>query len=130
MYDKTKPFEPWIYRITVNTSRNMYRKSKWLCFFGSMNEKESDVLIEDTFFKEHQKADLWAEINKLSLKSREVVVLHYYLDMKLEDVSAALSIPIGTCKSRLNSALTSLRRNIKEEPTFKIGKGGKYHEAI
>jgi RNA polymerase sigma-70 factor (ECF subfamily) len=130
MYDKNKPFEPWIYKITVNTSRNMCRKSKWLSFFGSYNDKPSVDTIDDTIFKEHEKADLWAEINKLSLKSREVIVLHYYLDMKLEDVSATLDIPLGTCKSRLNTALTSLRKNLNENQVFNTIKGGKCHEAI
>jgi RNA polymerase sigma-70 factor (ECF subfamily) len=131
LYDSNKPFEPWIYRITINTYHNMSRKSRWLSFFGQQKEQQSNDLIEDTFFKEQEKANLWEEINKLSHKSREVIVLHFYLGMKLIEVSEVLNIPIGTCKSRLNSALNSLRKTCKDSTQNPyIIKGGEVNEAI
>ena len=40
---------------------------------------------------------------------RAVVVLHYYLDLTIEDTAAALDISFGTAKSRLNRAMSKLR---------------------
>ena len=40
---------------------------------------------------------------------RAVVVLHYYLDLSLPETAAALGIPVGTAKSRLNRALGAMR---------------------
>ena len=40
---------------------------------------------------------------------RAVVVLHYYLDLTLPETAAALGIPVGTAKSRLNRALDAMR---------------------
>lgn len=128
-YDSSKPLGPWIYRITVNTARNMHRKQKWLGFIGSMPERESTEYVETIFLKEQVKKELWEEINKLSRKSREIVVLHFYLGMKLKEVSVTLGIPVGTCKSRLNSALTALRRQFNEELQSEIG-GGEYNGVI
>lgn len=130
LYNLNKPIEPWIYRITINTARNMCRKNKWLSFFGHYQEQESGDLIEETFFKLQERTELWCEINKLSLKSREVIVLHYYLGMKLNEVSAILNIPLGTCKSRLNFALSSLRKNINENVQINFVEGGEYNGAI
>lgn len=130
MYDLNRSIEPWIYKITINTCRNMYRKSKWLSFIGHPLEQESNDLIEEAFFKEQEKLELLQKINKLSQKSREVIVLHFYLDMKLSEVSKVLNIPLGTCKSRLNTALTSLRKDYKDSAKSHIIKGGKYEEAI
>jgi RNA polymerase sigma-70 factor (ECF subfamily) len=45
----------------------------------------------------------------LSLDHRAVVVLHYYLDLTIEDTAEALSISVGTAKSRLNRAMARLR---------------------
>jgi RNA polymerase sigma-70 factor (ECF subfamily) len=46
---------------------------------------------------------------RLSLDHRAVVVMHYYLDLTIEDTAAALGISVGTAKSRLNRAMTKLR---------------------
>ena len=46
---------------------------------------------------------------------RAVVVLHYYLDLSLPDTAAALGIPLGTAKSRLNRALGAMRVSIAAE---------------
>jgi RNA polymerase sigma-70 factor (ECF subfamily) len=43
---------------------------------------------------------------------RAVVVLHYYLDLTLPETAAALGIPVGTAKSRLNRALEVMRITI------------------
>jgi len=43
---------------------------------------------------------------------RAVVVLHYYLDLSLPETAAALGIPLGTAKSRLNRALAAMRISI------------------
>lgn len=43
---------------------------------------------------------------------RAVVVLHYYLGLPLPEVADALSIPLGTAKSRLHRSLGVLRASI------------------
>lgn len=130
LYDLNKPIEPWIYKITINTSRNMYRKNRWLSFIGHYQDQESDELLEDTFFKDQEKAELWEKINKLSQKSREVIVLHFYLGMKLNEVATALEIPLGTCKSRLNTALNALRKTLTNSTRAHFIKGGEYNETV
>jgi RNA polymerase sigma-70 factor, ECF subfamily len=46
---------------------------------------------------------------RLSPDQRTILVLAYYADLSLADVSAALGIPIGTAKSRLHRAANALR---------------------
>jgi RNA polymerase sigma-70 factor (ECF subfamily) len=40
---------------------------------------------------------------------REVVLLRFGLDFRLDEIAAALDIPVGTVKSRLHNALKTLR---------------------
>jgi RNA polymerase sigma-70 factor (ECF subfamily) len=47
---------------------------------------------------------------RLDADQRLVVVLHYYLDLPLPEVAAALGVPLGTAKSRLGRGLTVLRQ--------------------
>ena len=49
---------------------------------------------------------------------RAVVVLHYYLDLSLPETAAALGIPVGTAKSRLNRALAAMRITVADDELF------------
>jgi RNA polymerase sigma-70 factor, ECF subfamily len=118
-FDLTKPLKPWIYKITLNITRNMLRKHKWLHFLGDMPDVVALNNVEDTVIKSEGEREILTEINKLPQKSKEIIVLHYYAELKLNEIVEVLNIPLGTCKSRLNTALTILRRNLPEE--FKRG---------
>jgi RNA polymerase sigma-70 factor (ECF subfamily) len=39
-------------------------------------------------------------------------VLRFHLDWSLEQIAAALGVPVGTVKSRLHRALSSLRETL------------------
>jgi RNA polymerase sigma factor (sigma-70 family) len=119
-FDLTKPLKPWIYKITLNITRNMQRRHKWLHFLGDMPEKVDLHNVEDEVLKSEEEKEILNEINKLPQKSKEIIVLHYYAELKLNEIVEVLNIPLGTCKSRLNTALTILRRNLPEE--FKRGR--------
>ena len=47
-------------------------------------------------------------IRALSPPLREVVVLRYFADKTVEEIAAALDIPVGTVKSRLHNARETL----------------------
>ena len=48
--------------------------------------------------------DVANAIRTLSQPLREVVVLRYFADKSVEEIAAALDIPVGTVKSRLHNA--------------------------
>lgn len=121
-FDSTKPIRPWMYKITLNTTRNILRKQKWLKFIGELPESSCLDLVENAILKNEEEKELLREINNLDLKSKEVVIMHFYSGMKLKEVSDSLGIPLGTCKSRLNSALNALRKRL---PKNELNFGGK-----
>ncbi|MEC0242237.1 sigma-70 family RNA polymerase sigma factor [Paenibacillus dokdonensis] len=108
-YDSARPLRPWLYRITVNLIKSLKRKQRWLFFQAQLPEKEDDRLVEDCILKNESERELWASVNELSAKRREVIILHYYAGLSLPEVAVILRIPEGTCKSRLHEALKQLR---------------------
>jgi RNA polymerase sigma-70 factor (ECF subfamily) len=54
-------------------------------------------------------ADLAAVLAGLPTPQREVLVLRFVDGFRLEEIGAALEIPLGTVKSRLHNALKTLR---------------------
>ncbi|HWP97565.1 MAG TPA: sigma-70 family RNA polymerase sigma factor [Syntrophomonadaceae bacterium] len=129
-YDATRPIGPWLYKITLNITRNTLRKQKWLQLFMEIPEQKSTHSIEEEVLKNQIDQELWQEINHLTLKSREVIVLHYYLGLKLIEIAKVLDIPLGTCKSRLHTAMNSLTKKLRANDHFISYQGGDQHEKL
>lgn len=97
----------WVMKIAVNTCRDM-RRSAWF--------RHVDGRVTPEAFSESQtmadEADdgLARAITALSPKLREVILLFYYQDMKLHEISQILNIPMSTVASRLSRA----RKKLKE----------------
>lgn len=54
-------------------------------------------------------ADLAELVGRLPVGQREVLLMRFVDDMSLEQIAAALEIPVGTVKSRLHNGLRALR---------------------
>ena len=51
-------------------------------------------------------------IGELSAQQRAVVVLRFYEDLSLEQITTALDVPTGTVKSTLHRALLNLKEKL------------------
>lgn len=114
-YDATKPFKPWITAIIVKQVNNARRK-KWrftriVHKFFSLNAPTTCDSSLEQILQEDSHNQLLSEVNKLSPKLKEVILLKYVHELSQEEIANILEIPIGTVKSRINSALTKLRHS-------------------
>lgn len=114
-YNESKPFEPWIYKITINTARNMFRQKKATLLLQEAWEEASPDSVEDDMLGREARNALWQAVNRLNLQSREVIVLHYYCGLTLKEIAGVLGVPQGTCKSRLNYALKKLKQKMAQD---------------
>lgn len=109
-YNVALPVKPWLNKILINTVRQHIRKNKrWFLVEVVPDEPLTLDFIEQLFLKEQEQI-LWQLVNQLTPKRREVIVLHYFEHLTLPEAAKLLDIPLGTCKSRLNAALTDLRK--------------------
>jgi RNA polymerase sigma factor (sigma-70 family) len=97
---------PWFLAIVANQCRTMTRGRWWSVLrfdspLGSVTTGFEDRIVRG--------ADLRTALRKLAPEHREVLVLHYYLDLPLDEVAAVAGIPIGTVKSRINRAIAAMR---------------------
>ena len=58
------------------------------------------------------------EVAHLSLIYREVIVRHYYGGESVEDIARALSVPVGTVKSRLYSGRERIKKGITDMENY------------
>lgn len=106
-------FLPWLRRITVNRCRDLLRQSGRRLQPLSLDVEEALPEIPDrgADFRvtiEHREV-LDRAFEALTADQRSVVALHYTADLSIRDAARVLRIPTGTAKSRLNSALRTLR---------------------
>jgi RNA polymerase sigma-70 factor (ECF subfamily) len=101
-------FEPWFDRILVNGCRDRLRRRRTIRFVALGADDERPLAIDP--FEAILDGDvLLSGLRALGPDERIVVVLHYWADLRLEDVAARLGWPLGTVKSRLHRALVTLR---------------------
>jgi RNA polymerase sigma-70 factor (ECF subfamily) len=110
-----KALNGWIYRIASNVSRLHWRKHKHKEVIGiegiempnSGNDEPEKMEINEQL--EH----LRDTVERLPMKLRETIILHYMQQLTIAEATEAAGINQGTFKSRLNRALKILRKNIK-----------------
>ena len=122
-FDEKREIKPWLYKIMLNKVRNAISRSKYMETLDNIAEVVLSEGIEDDLIKQEENKALWKQIEKLSLRTKEVIYMHYYLEMTLEEVAGVLEIPLGTCKSRLNTGLNKLRDHLNTE--VYVMRGGK-----
>lgn len=102
----------YIYRIMVNECRQKMRKNwfkRVITFDKWFIKADIDYSIEKV-----DRLAISQCIMKLSRKHREVILLHYYEDMSVKDMSIVLDEKEGTIKSRLSRARANLKIHLKK----------------
>jgi RNA polymerase sigma-70 factor (ECF subfamily) len=67
------------------------------------------VLPEDAVILNEKEAVLWKSLNHLDEKFRTAIVLRYFHELSIAEISEILSVNEGTIHSRLFSAREKLR---------------------
>jgi RNA polymerase sigma factor (sigma-70 family) len=110
-------FDVWFYKIVTRTGWRMVSKNKRTLL---LDEPETiDTMIDYNAFEKFNSCDanitIYESLAKLSLPLRTVIVLYYFNDMTIKDISKVLGCFEGTVKSRLHNAKKQLRHIIGED---------------
>ena len=101
----------WFYKIVVRTAIDFLRKHKR----EQVVDNEKLVVISPHQMDTYDNIDLTGALNRLSTPYREVIILRYFEDLKIEDVAHVLDINVNTAKSRLYKALKLLKIQLQDE---------------
>jgi len=108
--ERGRPFRPWFLGIVVNRCRETRRdRWRWVIPLGETHDGRSDGgdWLEGS--------DLREALAALPHRLRAAIVLHFYLDLPLEEVATTLGIGIAGVKSRINRGLRRLRLALEAE---------------
>jgi RNA polymerase sigma-70 factor (ECF subfamily) len=102
---------PWFLSIVANECR-MYRRTRWWNVI-----KLAEVRAPETEARESQ-TDLHRALLRLNPDERVPLVLHFYLDLPLDEVAKALGVSASAAKSRIYRAAKRLRGDLTMEEVF------------
>jgi len=108
--DDPRTVRSWLYRIThdraidrIRHDRSRDRAEK------ARAESLPEELDEEPAFDAEDARLLHQALDRLDLKHREVIVLHFLDDFSIAEVAAIIGQPAGTVKSRIHYAKKALR---------------------
>ena len=111
-----KALNGWLYRIAANASRLHWRRNKARAHISSESQ---GIDVPDSSQSQYEKIEqdeklrqIKMAVEKLSVKRRQAVVLHYMQRLTIAEAAEAAGVREGTFKSRLNRALNGLREMI------------------
>lgn len=110
----------WIYRITVNTSKDFVKKKGFSQLFlhnSFLENFKKGQSSEAIYLEADRKEQLIQSVLALPEKYREVIVLHYFHDLKVNEIVATLELKLNTVKTRLSRG----RRMLKQKWVAKEG---------
>lgn len=102
-------FMTWITRILINCAMDFLKKSKRVTNFDeNFNEADKRKISSEEII------DLYSALKELDERSKTVVVLRYFEDMTLQDISNVLDLQLSTTKTILYRALDKLKIKLEE----------------
>jgi RNA polymerase sigma-70 factor (ECF subfamily) len=104
----TASMKTFLYPVVRNLSLEIRRKR------GRV-QKDDDAIAAvpapPQFAQSHELSDLALVLSRLPEVHREVLLMRFVDDLKIDEIADALSIPPGTVKSRLHNGLQMLRND-------------------
>lgn len=136
--DKVNPpemFDNWFNRIVANQSKDFLKKKKPILFDDissditidwDENEKNEDYIPEQSLDNNETSRLIMEIINKLPEDQRLCILMYYYQDMSVSDISSTLNLTVSTVKYKLSAA----RKTIKSAVEKLEKKGTKLYAAF
>ncbi|MCH8193619.1 MAG: RNA polymerase sigma factor [Planctomycetes bacterium] len=127
-FDRSRPLRPWLFTIAANKAKDALRKAQRSAAVSIGTLAQSDemsfeevlnILTQDdeapihTLQRQETAANVKQIIATLPDALREILILAYFNQFSYKQIAEILSIPIGTVKSRLHTAVARFAQEWK-----------------
>lgn len=103
-------FDVWFYKILVRTGWRMVKRHNYYIPVSDESITDLDVDMNSSIGIDNSdtRMAISEAMEKLSLPLKTVIILYYYNDMSIKEISTVLNCLQGTVKSRLHNARRQL----------------------
>ena len=107
-------FKTWLIRILINECNKIHRQNKKIVYLDNYNQ--TDLVYNDKY----EDFGVRQAIKKLDEDLKTIVILYYFEEFSIKEISEIQKLPEGTVKSRLSRARKKLEtiflnENIEKE---------------
>ena len=99
-------FKTWLIKILINECYKICKQNKKIIYLDNINQENLSYSDKYVDF------EIRNMIKKLDKDLKEIVILYYYEDFDVKEISKILKIPEGTVKSRLSRARAKLEQEL------------------
>jgi RNA polymerase sigma-70 factor (ECF subfamily) len=114
--DHVRPLRPWLYGIAANLVRHHWRKERRMlrayARTGIDPVLSADDEAVDPVEAGARRRQLAAALAELRPQEREILLLDAWAELSDGEIATALSLPLGTVKSRLHRTRERLRNRL------------------
>lgn len=104
-------FKTWITRIVINVSLDILKKTNNIeCL-----KEDIPLVNEKKILSIEERLDLYNAIDLLKENYKTVIIMMYFNDMRIKEISKVMEIPENTVKTYLNRAKKALGELLKED---------------
>jgi len=112
-------FDAWLYRLVVRSCADIGRhRRRWRAGVTILPREPSE---SDRAAELADRDQLERGLRRLNEAQRTILVLNFYVGLSPSEAADALSIPVGTAKSRLHYAIEALRAAIAADERSAVG---------
>jgi RNA polymerase sigma factor (sigma-70 family) len=102
-YRHEASYKTWLIRITINKCKD--HRKRWsvknMLYKSEVFPIETNDSAEEQYIQGLDSKEIIKQISMLSAKYKEVLILYYYQEMTMSEISEVLGIKLNTVKSRL-----------------------------
>jgi RNA polymerase sigma-70 factor (ECF subfamily) len=130
-FDTDRPLKPWLFTIAANKAKDALRKQMRTSAttIGTMSTEDQDMSFDDVLntitsdttmpYDKLEEEETAVRVRRIIANMpeslREILILAYFNKFSYKQMSDVLSIPIGTVKSRLHTAVGRFAKEWKIE---------------
>lgn len=122
-YDPRRSFEGWLFALAHNLAIDFLRRHRMESLDDPLPSGDSrSEMLEgsgpgalEQLLSQERAGWLADSVAGLPVVFREVLTLRFEEEMRLEEIAAVLTLPLGTVKTRLHRALKHLRQSLEEK---------------
>jgi RNA polymerase sigma factor (sigma-70 family) len=115
-FDTERLLRPWLYGIAANLLRHHWRSERrQLRAYARTGIDAATEDLDDSLQRadaDARRRELAAALADLRPDDKEILLLHSWADLTDAEIAEALSIPVGTVKSRLHRTRAALRNRL------------------
>ena len=115
-YRSTQPFATWLYTMAYNLCKNEYRhEAVCQAYIEQCQQREEPTEeLSEAMERDELRQRLRQVVQSLPTAQHDAFLLHYDEELTIPEVAHIIGCPEGTVKSRLYTALESVKRIMNE----------------